>query len=306
MKKTLTVFTPTYNRAYCLHLLYESLLRQTSPDFEWLVVDDGSSDDTRQLVQRWKAENKVVINYVYKENGGMHTGHNTAYSIIDTKLNVCIDSDDWLPDNGVEKIVGLWNEHGSDRYAGIIGLDEFANNGKIVGNKFPDDLQECLYSELKPKYGVWGDKKIIFRTDVVRQLAPYPVFPAERFVPLYYPIVVDQQYKLLVFNEVFCIVDYQTDGSTLNIYDQYFRHPKGFSYSRTIEMQNLPTFIMRFKSAMHYIATSVISRNWSFVGQSPKPFLTLLALPFGLMLYFFLLTRKNKKRDISKYLKKEE
>ena len=97
---TLTVFTPTYNRAYILQRCYESLVRQTSKDFIWLIIDDGSTDNTKSLVDQWiKEKNEFEIKYVYKENGGMHTGHNKAYELIDTELKVCIDSDDFMPDN---------------------------------------------------------------------------------------------------------------------------------------------------------------------------------------------------------------
>lgn len=109
MKPTLTVFTPTFNRAYTLHLCYESLKRQSCNDFLWLVVDDGSSDNTRELVESWIDEGVIQIRYYYQENLGMHGAHNAAYDIIDTELNVCIDSDDYLSDKAVEWIVSFGN-----------------------------------------------------------------------------------------------------------------------------------------------------------------------------------------------------
>lgn len=304
MNKFLTIFTPTYNRAYCLHLLYESLCRQTSNDFLWLVIDDGSVDDTKVLIDQWIAEGKIQIQYFYKKNGGMHTGHNAAYGLIETALNVCIDSDDFVPDNAVEIINKLWKESGNGKYAGMIGLDIFANNNNVVGSKFPDDLRESKYSDLKRLYGVWGDKKIVFRTDVVKQYDPYPVFENEKFVPLYLALLADQHYLFLCFNEVFCIVDYQDDGSTLNIYNQYFKNPKGFSHFRKLEMIHRKSFSLRLKSAIHYVMTSIISRNGAFLKESPRKLLTLLAIPPGTLLYLYLSVKRNKKRDISKYVKK--
>ena len=105
MKATLTIFTPAYNRAYTLHKCYESLKKQTNKDFEWLIIDDGSTDNTRELVQSWIEENLIPIKYHYQKNQGMHGAHNSAYELIDTKLNVCIDSDDYMPDDAVEKIL---------------------------------------------------------------------------------------------------------------------------------------------------------------------------------------------------------
>ena len=299
--KTLTVFTPTFNRAYCLHFLYDSLSRQSSQDFVWLIIDDGSTDSTKELVSSWMDEGLIAIEYHYKENGGMHTGHNAAYKLITTELNVCIDSDDYMPDDSVEKIINLWSLYGGDQYAGIIGLD-CTVSGKIIGTGFPNSLKECKYSDLYTKYGVMGDKKIIYRTDVVEKYPAYPTFENEKFVPLYLPIVVDRDYNLLNFNEVFCIVDYQEDGSTLNIYNQYFKNPQGFSFSRKIEMVYLPSKMQKIKSCIHYVATSVISKNLNFLKESPRKFYTFISIPFGILLYFLLIHKRNKKRDITKYI----
>src|SRR5690606_23015806 len=124
--------TTTYNRAYTLHKLYESLKRQTSKDFCWLIVDDGSQDNTEDLVKIWQDESIVPINYIYQENKGMLGGHNTAYDNITTELNVCIDSDDYMPDNAIERILTLWKENGSDSLAGMVGLDAY-EDGEIIG-----------------------------------------------------------------------------------------------------------------------------------------------------------------------------
>ena len=120
---TLTVFTPAYNRAHTITRTYESLCRQTCKDFTWLVVDDGSTDGTRALIEQWIAAGVIDIRYIYQANQGMHGAHNTAYRNITTELNTCIDSDDYMPDDAVQQIVDFWKAHGSDRYAGIIALD---------------------------------------------------------------------------------------------------------------------------------------------------------------------------------------
>lgn len=107
----LTIFTPAYNRAYTITRTYESLLKQQCKDFIWMIIDDGSTDNTKELVEKWKnKENGFEICYIYKENGGMHTAHNVAYENIDTELNVCIDSDDCLAENAVQKILEKWKK----------------------------------------------------------------------------------------------------------------------------------------------------------------------------------------------------
>ena len=201
MAKTLTIFTPAYNRAYTLHLGYEALLRHTCRDFEWLIVDDGSTDNTRELVEGWIQENKIPIRYHYQQNQGMHGAHNTAYRLIETELNTCIDSDDYMPDDAVEKIITFWKEHGSDQVAGIIGLDSNFES-HLIGTKFEGDNQRITLGDFYANGGK-GDKKMIYRTEVIKQYPEYPLFPGEKYVSLGYKYeLIDQDYPLLTLNEV--------------------------------------------------------------------------------------------------------
>ena len=154
----LTVFTLTYNRAYCLNKCYESLLRQTSKDFEWLVVDDGSTDNTKKLVDGWIKENRINISYIYKKNGGMHSGYNVAYDNIFTKLAVSIDSDDYMTDDAVEKIIDFWKKYGNDSYAGIVALN-ITKDGNVIGKELPNQKSVKIYDYYN-RFNGSGDKKI--------------------------------------------------------------------------------------------------------------------------------------------------
>ena len=293
---TLTVFTPTYNRAYILQRCYESLVRQTSKDFIWLIIDDGSTDNTKSLVDQWiKEKNEFEIRYVYKENGGMHTGHNKAYELIDTKLNVCIDSDDFMPDNSVELIVDFWSKYGSNRYSGIVSLDN-DDKGNIIGTKLPNkkSIKLCDFYDMGGK----GDKNLIYRTDIMRKCPPYPEFQGEKFVPLDYKyLLADQEYDLLILNEPTCTVEYMEDGSSRNMFRQYYKNPRGFSFMRKVHMIYDKKFINKFKSCIHYVSGSLIIKNRKFLIESPKKFMTLLAYPFGCILYLIIL-RKNRQGEI--------
>ena len=157
----LTVFTPTYNRAYSLPRCYKSLKKQTCKDFIWLIIDDGSSDNTKELVDLWIKENFISIKYIYQENQGMHGAHNTAYENIDTELNVCIDSDDYMPNDAVEKILKFWDKNKSPELAGIIGLDAYESM-EVIGNKFPDNLDKTTLFEINNKLKIKGDKKLVY------------------------------------------------------------------------------------------------------------------------------------------------
>ena len=294
--KTLTVFTPAYNRAHTIGRTYESLLRQTCKDFEWLVIDDGSSDNTRQLVEGWIKENIIPIRYIRQENQGMHGAHNTAYNNIHTELNTCIDSDDFMPDDAVEKIITFWKKFGSDKVAGIIGLDQ-TEDGKIIGTKFSKTLKETTLQGYYANGGS-GDKKLVYRTSVINRYPKYPLFEGERYVGLAYKyMLVDKDYKLLTLNEPLVTVEYQLDGSSYNMYKQYWRNPKGFSFFRKTEMVCAPTLKRRFISCIHYVASSIIAKNPRFILESPQKLLTTLATPFGVCWYYVI---KSKVRKDSK------
>lgn len=283
-EKTLTVFTPAYNRAHTIGRTYESLCRQTCQDFEWLIVDDGSTDHTRELVESWIQEKKIPIRYIYQENQGMHGAHNTAYRNITTELNTCIDSDDYMPDDAVEKICSFWKKHGSDRYAGLIGLDQ-TEDGKIIGTSFPESMNETTLSGFYQQGGK-GDKKLVYRTDVIRKYPEYPLFEGERYVGLAYKyMLIDLDYKLLTINEPLVVVEYQEDGSSRNMYKQYWKNPKGFAFFRKTEMLVTHSFKRRFMVCCHYVSSSIMSKNKFFIKDSPRKFMTILALPGGFLLY---------------------
>jgi len=290
--KTLTVFTPTYNRAYCLHKCYESLIAQSNQDFLWLIIDDGSSDNTKELVASWIKEGSIDIVYHYQENLGMHGGHNAAYRLTETTLNVCIDSDDCMATEGVKKILDAWELiKDKPEFAGLVGLDADPE-GNLIGTSIPEHITATTLYDIYNVHGVKGDKKIVYRTEVVKKYPPYPIFEGERFVPLGYLYqLIDQDYKLLPVNEVFCEVEYMEDGSSLNILKQYRRHPKGFAFSRKSRMLLAKSFKDQFKNAIHYVSSAIFTKNGSFISESPKKITTILAIPFGILLNLYIRTK---------------
>ena len=297
MKKTLTVFTPTYNRAHTLTRLYESLCRQTCKDFEWLVVDDGSTDSTRQLVQQFVNENLIPIRYIYKENGGLYTGYNVAYANIETELNVCIDSDDFMPDNAVELIVNTWREKGSDQYAGLVGLDYYAGTHTPIGGRFTENMKECFLVDFLIKRTHLGDVKQVMRTDLMRQVAPQIGFPGEKnFNPFYMLMQVGDKYPSLVINENLCIVEYQqNDSMSAGIYRQYTNSPRSFAKMRILAMQlQRSTFKYRLRSAVHYVSSCIIAHDKDWLKNSPRKLMTLLVFPLGCLLSVYIRFRNKK------------
>jgi len=289
--KTLTVFTPTYNRAYCLSKCYESLKRQSSKDFIWLIINDGSTDNTTELVGKWILEGTIEIRYIEQENQGMHGAHNTAYENISTELNVCIDSDDYMPDDAIEKILNFWGRYGNAKVSGLIGLDS-DKNGQIIGTKLPKELTESTLFDLYNKYAVKGDKKIVYRTELAKKY-PYPLFKGEKYVGLAYKYYkLDQEYPLLLMNDVLCIVEYLPDGSSMNMFKQYKKNPNGFAFYRK-ELMKLPhtSTTFKFKQAIHYVSSSILANNKNYLREAPSKLLTVLAYPLGLSLYFLVMIR---------------
>lgn len=293
MVSLLTIFTPAYNRAYTIHKCYESLKRQSCKDFEWLIIDDGSTDNTKELIKKWIEEtNEFKIRYIYQDNQGMHGAHNTAYENIYTELNVCIDSDDYMPDDAVKKIKEAWEKvRDNKKISGLIGLDAY-EGGKIIGDKLPEDLKTDTLFDLSYNKGITGDKKLVYRTELTKKY-PYPIYEGEKYVGLAYKYYkLDQEYELSLMNEILCIVEYMEDGSSLNMFKQYMKNPKGFAFYRIENMKNPKGNLKyKFKECIHYVSSSLILKNKRFLNDTPLKILTVFAIPFGAALYFYIKKR---------------
>lgn len=290
--KPITVFTPAYNRAHLLGRLYESLLRQACQDFIWLVVDDGSTDNTRELVAGWQAEGRIEIQYAYKTNGGMHTAHNRAYELMQTELNVCIDSDDWMPDNAVERILAVWARYrGDPDVVGLIGLD-VDPDGNTIGSSLPADGTRATLDELYQVHGCTGDKKLVYRNEVTARSPRFPEFEGEKLVPLSWLYTqIDQVGKLVTMNEALIVVEYQADGSSATVLKQYFQSPLGFRALREVNIRYALRTRHRLKNIIHYGFSSLVARDSGFLMHTPTPLWSLVMLPASVGLYAWLRLR---------------
>jgi glycosyltransferase involved in cell wall biosynthesis len=219
-KYKITVFTPTYNRAYTLERLYNDLKSQIYPrdSFEWLVVDDGSNDDTKELVERFISEDQLNINYIYKENGGKHTAINVGVQNAKGELFFIIDSDDGVENDSLKIAELEWDSiQDKTEFNGVVGLCAYPN-GDVIGNEIPDKIKECPFADLYYKYGLKGDKTVVFVTEILKQF-PFPEREGINFLPesvVWFEM--SKYYKIKCVNKILRKSDYLDDGLTKNMF----------------------------------------------------------------------------------------
>lgn len=281
--KKLTVFTPTYNRADCLPRGFEALKRQSCKDFVWLIVDDGSTDNTRDVVRGFQTEDcGFEIRYYFQENGGLHTGYNTAIEHADTELCMCVDSDDWIADGAVARILAAWENVKRADCAGIVGLDA-DTTGRPVCRIHSDELYVNL-NEYDVTHKWEGDRKLVVRTDLYKAVAPMPSFAGEKnFNPQYMHIKIAQDHVFYVLNEVLCVVDYQDAGMSAGVFRQYLNSPNSFAEYRRLKMTVKPnSFSNIVRNAIHYDSSCILAgKPGDIVTKSPRPVLTACVSPLG-------------------------
>lgn len=296
----ITVFTPAYNRADCLPRCYDSMKRQTNHEFIWMIIDDGSKDNTRELIDSFiKEKNDFEIQYYYKENGGLHTAYNEAIAHIETPLCVCIDSDDFMPDDAIEKILSFWEKNGSCKYAGIVGLD-FTTEGEVIGDKLPDQKSINLIDLMTGKYPIInGDRTNVVRTELYKKYAPMKIFPGEKnFNPHYMHLQISSEYDFLVLNENLRFVEYQQGGMSDSILKQYANSPNSFAEIRKLYLSFPDTSLkFRLRNSIHLASSCLLAGNiFRAVKESPQKLLAVLALPFGVALTIYIKVKTKPKK----------
>lgn len=289
----LTVFTPTYNRAELLTRCYEGMKRQTNKNFIWMIIDDGSIDQTGKVVDQWKRnDNGFEIQYYYKKNGGLHTAYNEAIAHINTELCVCIDSDDYMPDNAVEIILDFWGKYGSNRYAGIVGLDYYTDD-KVIGDYLPYQKSVNLIDLLVGKYKLHnGDRTNVVRTELYKKYAPMKVFLGEKnFNPHYMHLQISREYDFLVCNQNLRYVEYQPDGMSNSMLKQYKSSPNSFAEIRKLYLSFDNTSLkFKLRHSIHLVSSGILARRpIRIIKESSSPLLAILMYPFGLALTGYIL-----------------
>ena len=213
----LTVFTPTYNRRELLTRVYESLKKQTVKTFEWLIVDDGSDDDTRECVNNWIQEDIITIRYHYQQNGGKMRAHNVGAMLALTPLFVCLDSDDYFVETAVEDLIKAWDDAcaavpDESKLAGIVAHKGTSATEILGGCDFPIEGQTTLFGLYRR--GFKGETTLLFKTDVIRAF-PFPEIEGEKYVPEDYIYdKIDKMYCLYVLPKIITVCEIVDNGYT--------------------------------------------------------------------------------------------
>lgn len=259
--KTLAIVTPTYNRANLLHTAYQSLENQSNKDFVWYIVDDGSSDNTEQVVADIIDNASFKIIYHKKKNGGKHSALNVAYSLISEELTLILDSDDELAENAVEIILNDYpsiKDNKSICGLGYLRLDK--SSSQIIGVPYTADGIIDTFTNQRINLNTYGDKCEVFKSEILKQY-PFPEFEGENFVSesvVWCKMSLD--YKMKFMNIGIYICDYQTGGLSDGVHKRLFNNPKGASACYLSMSSKQVKLKYRIKYTIAYIVYSLAAK----------------------------------------------
>ncbi|ODS13135.1 glycosyltransferase family A protein [Pseudoalteromonas tetraodonis] len=285
-----TVFTPTYNRAHTLTGVYESLCNQTFTNFEWLIIDDGSDDQTELLVQGWQKQGEINIRYFRQINQGKHVAHNVAVDMAKGVLFLVFDSDDRCIPEALETFKQYWDDipcEKKDEYSTISALC-MNSDGKIFGEEYPESINDIYSMKKQIALRSHGDKWGVNTTKSMREYK-FPVFPGEKFIPE--GIVwnwLSSKYATRFINKPLKIVEYLEDGLTGSSTCIRINSPKGTTLVYQ-ELLHLPIGIVnKLRSAINFVRFSFHGKLFNkLVKMLFTNYWVFLALPAGAMFYIY-------------------
>lgn len=251
---SITIITPTYNRMDLLPRLYESLLKQSDQDFEWLVIDDGSTDNTEQLMRQYCQENRIRISYERQENAGKHTALNRGIARIRSELTFIVDSDDYLPQDAVDIILSCHRKYKNTE--GLCGYSFLRchQDGRVNTAYFPEDKKISTYLETRINGNIGGDKAEVFYTEILKQY-PFPVYEGEKYMPEDAVwMQMSGPYQMVHINKNVYICDYLEGGLTDTGRKMKIHSPRGMMLRSRIYLNDQDTcFKVRVKMMILYI-----------------------------------------------------
>ena len=286
----LAILTPTYNRAYILNKAYESLKKQTNHNFVWYIIDDGSTDNTEEIVKKFQKEKVLDIHYYYKENGGRHTAINYGVKKIKEDYILILDSDDKLLEKAVEEVLSKWKKYDKNSKICSISFLKVFPNKNVIGKVYKEKEIQSNHIDFRYNRGLLGDMCEVWRTSILKKY-PFPVFKNERF--LSEAIIWNKiafEYDTIYINKPIYIADYLEDGLSNNSLKVRYKNPIG-------ALENANTFLnkrfkisIRLKNAILYDGFSIISKRKfkNIINESNNKFLCILFYPLGYLFYLYI------------------
>lgn len=285
----LTIFTPTYNRAHLLPRLYESLRHQDCVDFEWLVINDGSTDNTEELFSEWlKLDNPFLIRYYNVDNGGKQRAINKALELAEGEYFFIVDSDDMLVPDAVSFVLKSFQTLPNDNsFIGISGV-----RGDLDGkplHRIPQIDSKIGFIDAnnleRPKYGLQADMAEAFFTAKLKKYC-FPVWEGEKFIPE--AVVWDQMaldgFKLRWFDKVTYLCEYQPDGLTNSSWRLLKNNPMGYAQLFNIKLQSVQGIKSRFNLILQFISCCFLGREYQYISKCHEKIAAFLLLPIGWVL----------------------
>lgn len=294
----ITILTATYNREKLLPDLYHSLLRQTSKDFMWVIIDDGSSDGTKTLVQSWAESSQTFfkIKYIYQENGGRNRAINTGIKYVETEFTCLVDSDDYLTDDAIKFFSAKTSEISKqNNIAGIAGLKGTSTNKALNTINYSKITATNLE---RPKYGLEKDCCEVYKTEILKK-HPFSVWPGEKFTPeaVVWNEIALEDCSLVWYNKVVCIIRYLEDGLTKGSWNLIKKNPMGYAMLFNHQLLYTNGIRNRTNLVLQFLASCFRAGEYRYILKCNAFLLAITLLPLGWILAI------RRKQQIKKYCK---
>lgn len=286
----LTVFTPAYNRADKLYRVYDSLKMQGTDGFEWLIVDDGSTDNTRDVIAKFEKEEYFPVRYFYQENGGKHRAYNKALQMSEGEYFFCVDSDDWLAKDALTEIINAVKQNPNECFIVAYKTNE---KGVRLSDEFPTGMHSINFHSLSSDYQCKGEFSLVFKTEFAKMF-PYPTFEGEKFITE--SVVYDRmalERKAILLPKILTVCEYQLDGLSNNLNTIMRENPAGYClyFMQRIDLQS--NFLSRITVAGKYQCFSIFAKEKKTAYAGTYPALVGIAKLLGLVFWLYYKLRRG-------------
>lgn len=276
----ITVATPTYNRAHTLPACYESLCEQSDKRFIWLVIDDGSRDNTEELINTWKKENRIKIEYCKKENGGKASALNVGIDLLKTPYAVCLDSDDtFYPDAVRVALRELDKIKEDNKCCGILALRNNPDGTVMGGREIPRNMSKVTAVDVFLRLVLNTELICFYKVSILKKYR-FPEFKNEKFVsPAWMQYAITQDYYFSTSWDKICCCEYVADGLTKNKRKVILKNPRGYTCVKRFSFDLSPSLKLRVKHGIMYDCGCLIGHDKEWLSNANHKLLAVVLMP---------------------------